>query len=423
MEEGARGVPNINRRPRPRRGCDPRRTARRGARSSRARRAAANPPWSRPRCDRWPAQLCDGEALSRGGPKRASVARGPQDDDDDDDGEEDGGAHRGVDFDDGGDGARVLPGDGGKGGWVANWAKTAAEQFFQRRRAEHPRPESPSILKPSGSFVALRIGSGDEPRDEKGGAGRRRSRRRSSVTWGDDDEGAGTPEGTGYINGGNGGEDEADAKDRSGDRWGVRSRTGDGDDSSSYASLRAMHLKLSNAAPGSSDVSSTLNGGSQSALSASLGASSLAGADGTHGAAKAMETRARRLNREGGDGTKDSEIDGPTTEASVGTSGAMLTCRTMLTEELTEEERVAREEEKERVIEQKMREEIEAKQLASLTGKAHQKEWNYAMYENRKRPYREIWSSRRCTRPSNEPRTRSSWRTRRGGREALGLFD
>ena len=49
---GLASAANINRRPRPRRGCDPRRTARRGARSSRARRAAANPPWSRPRCDR-----------------------------------------------------------------------------------------------------------------------------------------------------------------------------------------------------------------------------------------------------------------------------------------------------------------------------------------------------------------------------------
>lgn len=374
-------------------------------------------------------------ATAKREPRRSELIkpRGPQDDDDDDDGEEDGGAHRGAhrgvdDFDDGGDGARECsPGDGGKGGWVANWAKTAAEQFFKAApMAEHPRPESPSILKPSGSFVALRIGVEGDGGDEKGGAPRRRSRRRSSVTWCDDDEGAGTPEGTGYINGGNGGEDEADAKDRSGDRWGVRSRTGDGDDSSSYASLRAMHLKLSNAAaPGSSDVSSTLGGGSQSALSASLGASSLAGADGTHGAAKAMETRARRLNRKGGDGTKDSEIDRPTTEASVGTSGTMLTCRTMLTEELTEEERVAREEEKERVIEQKMREEIEAKQLASLTGKAHQKEWNYAMYENRKRRI-----PRNLVKPplyaSIERAAYEKFmedEERRERREALGLFD
>lgn len=150
----------------------------------------------------------------------------------------------------------------------------------------------------------------------------------------------------------------------------------------------------------------------------------MAGADGTHGAAKAMETR-RRLNRKGGDGTKDSEIDRPTTEASVGTSGTMLTCRTMLTEELTEEERVAREEEKERIIEQKMREEIEAKQLASLTGKAHQKEWNYAMYENRKRRI-----PRNLVKPplyaSIERAAYEKFmedEERRERREALGLFD
>ena len=151
----------------------------------------------------------------------------------------------------------------------------------------------------------------------------------------------------------------------------------------------------------------------------------MAGADGTHGAAKAMETRARRLNRKGGDGTKDSEIDRPTTEASVATSGTMLTCRTMLTEELTEEERVAREEEKERVIERKMREEIEAKQLASLTGKAHQKEWNYAMYENRKRRI-----PRNLVKPplyaSIERAAYEKFmedEERRERREALGLFD
>lgn len=93
--------------------------------------------------------------------------------------------------------------------------------------------------------------------------------------------------------------------------------------------------------------------------------------------------------------------------------------------QLTEEERAAREEEKERVIEQKMREEIEAKQLASLTGKAHQKEWNYAMYENRKRriPRNQVKP------PLYESIERAAYEKfmedeeRRLRREALGLFD
>ena len=298
--------------------------------------------------------------------------RGPQDDDDEDDEweEEDGGAHGGAHFDDDGDGAREdSPGDGGKGVWVANWAKQAAEQFFGTRS---DRPESPSILKRSGSFVARSIGDGDEG-DEEGGAGRRRSRRQSSVTWCDDDEdAAGTP------------------------------------DSSSYASLPRART-----APGSSDVSSTLGGGSQSAFSAS-GASLLAGAEGAEGAAKATDARRHRK----GDGTASSgSIDRPMTEASGGaTSGAG---------ELTEEERRAREEEKERVIERKMREEIEAKQLASLTGKAHQKEWNYAMFENRKRriPRNQVKP------PLYESIERAAYEQfmedeeRRLRREALGLFD
>ena len=102
-----------------------------------------------------------------------------------------------------------------------------------------------------------------------------------------------------------------------------------------------------------------------------------------------------------------------------------MTDGTSGTEELTEEERAAREEEKERVIEQKMREEIEAKQLASLTGKAHQKEWNYAMYENRKRriPRNQVKP------PLYESIERAAYEKfmedeeRRERREALGLFD
>lgn len=138
------------------------------------------------------------------------------------------------------------------------------------------------------------------------------------------------------------------------------------------------------------------------------GADGADGADSADGAAKANDARRRRK----GDGAA-SEIDRPTTEASVAT------------EELTEEERAAREEEKERVIEQKMREEIEAKQLASLTGKAHQKEWNYAMYENRKRriPRNQVKP------PLYESIERAAYEKfmedeeRRLRREALGLFD
>ena len=138
------------------------------------------------------------------------------------------------------------------------------------------------------------------------------------------------------------------------------------------------------------------------------------GAEGAEGAAKA--TDARRHGK--GDGTASSDsIDRPMTEASGGaTSGA---------EELTEEERRAREEEKERVIERKMREEIEAKQLASLAGKAHQKEWNYAMFENRKRriPRNQVKP------PLYESIERAAYEKfmedeeRRLRREALGLFD
>ena len=71
------------------------------------------------------------------------------------------------------------------------------------------------------------------------------------------------------------------------------------------------------------------------------------------------------------------------------------------------------------------REEIEAKQLASLTGKAHQKEWNYAMYENRKRriPRNQVKP------PLYESIERAAYEKfmedeeRRLRREALGLFD
>ena len=72
-----------------------------------------------------------------------------------------------------------------------------------------------------------------------------------------------------------------------------------------------------------------------------------------------------------------------------------------------------------------IREEIEAKQLASLTGKAHQKEWNYAMYENRKRriPRNQVKL------PLYESIERAAYEKfmedeeRRLRREALGLFD
>ena len=88
---------------------------------------------------------------------------------------------------------------------MANWAKQAAEQFLHidgvKNRvdpldSDDPyRPDSPSILKPSGSFVAAQVVNVNvnERRagTDKSKSGRKpRRRRRSSVTWGDDDDGA-----------------------------------------------------------------------------------------------------------------------------------------------------------------------------------------------------------------------------------------
>ena len=73
-----------------------------------------------------------------------------------------------------------------------------------------------------------------------------------------------------------------------------------------------------------------------------------------------------------------------------------MTSRTETTgsgaQDLTEEELLAIETEKESFIERKMREEIEAKQLAALAGKAHQKDWDYVNREDRNRriPRRQV---------------------------------
>ena len=87
---------------------------------------------------------------------------------------------------------------------MANWAKQAAEQFLHidgvKNRvdpldSDDPyRPDSPSILKPSGSFVAaqvVNVNVNEDAGTDKSKSGRKpRRRRRSSVTWGDDDDGA-----------------------------------------------------------------------------------------------------------------------------------------------------------------------------------------------------------------------------------------
>ena len=46
---------------------------------------------------------------------------------------------------------------------------------------------------------------------------------------------------------------------------------------------------------------------------------------------------------------------------------------------------------REQVIEMKMRREIEEKQMAALAGKAHEKEWDYAAYEHRRKRASRRW--------------------------------
>ena len=79
----------------------------------------------------------------------------------------------------------------------------------------------------------------------------------------------------------------------------------------------------------------------------------------------------------------------PDRRRSLSVKDGPMTSRTETTgsgaQDLTEEELLAIETEKESFIERKMREEIEAKQLAALAGKAHQKDWDYVNKEDRNR--------------------------------------
>ena len=84
----------------------------------------------------------------------------------------------------------------------------------------------------------------------------------------------------------------------------------------------------------------------------------------------------------------------PDRRRSLSVKDGLMTSRTETTgsgaEDLTEEELLAIE--KESFIERKMREEIEAKQLAALAGKAQQKDWDYVNKEDRNRriPRRQV---------------------------------
>ena len=86
----------------------------------------------------------------------------------------------------------------------------------------------------------------------------------------------------------------------------------------------------------------------------------------------------------------------PDRRRSLSVKDGPMTSRTDTTgsgaQDLTEEELLAIETEKESFIERKMREEIEAKQLAALAGKAHQKDWDYVNREDRNRriPRRQV---------------------------------
>jgi hypothetical protein len=341
--------------------------------------------------------------------------RGPQDEDDDDDE----GERRGR----GTEEAEDSPG-GGKGAWVANWAKQAAEQFLHidgvKNRVDpldgdYPyRPDSPSILKPSGSFVAAQVVNvnvnEDDAVTDKSKSGRKpRRRRRSSVTWGDDDDGALVIPGAVIVPDGpvadspdpNEEEVQLDTHDAvpdtdtqwAGDGWGVRAKAKDGDDSSSYRS----HAETKTT-DRSSDVSSTLGGGSQSVLSVATG---LTGMTGTTGATATKTGNESKVPERTNwlvkvPGARVIDMRPPDRRRSLSLKDGPMTSRTETTgsgaQDLTEEELLAIETEKESFIERKMREEIEAKQLAALAGKAHQKEWDYTNKEDRNRriPRRQV---------------------------------
>ena len=344
--------------------------------------------------------------------------RGPQDEDDD----EDEGERRGK----GDPEAEDSPG-GGKGAWVANWAKQAAEQFLHidgvKNRVDpldgdYPyRPDSPSILKPSGSFVAAQVVNvnvnvnEDDAGTDKSKSGRKpRRRRRSSVTWGDDDDGALVIPGAVTVPDGpvadssapNEEEVQLDTHDVvpgtdtqwAGDGWGVRAKghAKDGDDSSSYRS----HAETKTT-DRSSDVSSTLGGGSQSVLSVATG---LTGMTGMTGATKTGNGESKVPERTNWivkvPGARVIDMRPPDRRRSLSLKDGLMTSRTETTgsgaQDLTEEELLAIETEKESFIERKMREEIEAKQLAALAGKAHQKDWDYVNREDRNRriPRRQV---------------------------------
>lgn len=328
--------------------------------------------------------------------------RGPQDEDDDDDE----GPGRGK----GEEEAEESPG-GGKGAWVANWAKQAAEQFLHidgvKNRvdpldSDYPyRPDSPSILKPSGSFVAAQVVNDDAVTKSKSGRKPRR-RRRSSVTWGDDDDGALVIPGAVTVPAGPVADSSAQHEEEvqldthdtdtqwAGDGWGVRAKAKDGDDSSSYRS----HAETKTT-DRSSDVSSTLGGGSQSVLSVATG---LTGMTGTTGATKTGNGESKVPERTNWivkvPGARVIDMRPPDRRRSLSVRSlslkdGLMTSRTETTgsgaQDLTEEELLAIETEKESFIERKMREEIEAKQLAALAGKAHQKDWDYVNKEDRNR--------------------------------------
>ena len=335
--------------------------------------------------------------------------RGPQDEDDD----EDEGERRGK----GDPEAEDSPG-GGKGAWVANWAKQAAEQFLHidgvKNRvdpldSDDPyRPDSPSILKPSGSFVAAQVVNmnvnEDDAVTDKSKSGRKpRRRRRSSVTWGDDDDGALVIPGAVIVPDGPVADSSAQHEEEvgldnldvvpdtdtqwAGDGWGVRAKghVQDGDDSSSYRS----HAETKTTDK-SSDVSSTLGGGSQSVLSVATG---LTGMTGTTGATKTGNGESKVAERTNWivkvPGARVIDMRPPDRRRSLSVKDGPMTSRTETTgsgaQDLTEEELLAIETEKESFIERKMREEIEAKQLAALAGKAHQKDWDYVNKEDRNR--------------------------------------